>query len=245
MLSEQNDKPAIHLSKIDFCWGSVSYDFRIRVKDFQLKKNESGILVGPSGAGKSTLLSLICGILRPQKGITQILGENIESMPDSQKDRFRADHMGIIFQQFNLVPYLSAIDNVLLPLYFSPDRREASGEIQSKTNDEAKRLLDALGIASKTLGMQKAATLSIGQQQRVAAARAFIGSPELIIADEPTSSLDEKNQTEFLEQLFKQKDATGASLLMVSHNKHIAKRFDRIIELEKICDISVKKEIVK
>ena len=119
MLSEQNDKPAIHLSKIDFCWGSVSYDFRIRVKDFQLKKNESGILVGPSGAGKSTLLSLICGILRPQKGITQILGVNIESMPDSQRDRFRADHMGIIFQQFNLVPYLSAIDNVLLPLYLS------------------------------------------------------------------------------------------------------------------------------
>ena len=245
MLSERNNNTAIHLSNIDFCWGSAKNDFRIRVKDFQLKKNESGILVGPSGAGKSTLLSILCGILSPQKGITQILGENIENMSDSERDRFRANHMGIIFQQFNLVPYLSAIDNVLLPLHFSPTRRHASGKIESKTNAEAKRLLDVLGIASKTLGIQKAATLSIGQQQRVAAARAFIGSPELIIADEPTSSLDEKNQTEFLEQLFKQKDATGASLLMVSHNKNISKRFDRLIELEKICDISVKKEKVE
>jgi len=241
-LSERNENLAIHLSNIDFCWGSAKNDFRIRVKDFQLEKKESGVLVGPSGTGKSTLLSLLCGILRPQKGTTQILGKDIESMPNSERDRFRADHMGIIFQQFNLVPYLSAIDNVLLPLYFSPNRRQMCGEIQSKTSAEAKRLLDALGVTSKTLGDQKAATLSIGQQQRVAAARAFIGSPELIIADEPTSSLDEENQTEFLEQLFKQKEATGASLLMVSHNKHITKRFDRIIELEKICDTSVEKE---
>jgi len=245
MPSNRNNNPAIHLSNIDFSWGPTRNDFRIKVKDFLLEKNESGILVGPSGAGKSTLLSILCGILRPQKGMTQILGENIEDMSDSERDRFRANHMGIIFQQFNLVPYLSAIDNVLLPLNFSPTRRHASGKIESKTNAEAKRLLDVLGIASKTLGIQKAATLSIGQQQRVAAARAFIGSPELIIADEPTSSLDEKNQTEFLEQLFKQKDATGASLLMVSHNKNISKRFDRLIELEKICDTSVKKEKVE
>tara|TARA_B100001250_G_scaffold397017_1_gene403653 strand:- start:11 stop:748 length:738 start_codon:yes stop_codon:yes gene_type:complete len=242
MLSEQNNNTAVHLSNIDFCWGSARNDFRIRVKDFKLNKNESGILVGPSGSGKSTLLSILCGILSPQKGMTQILGKNFEDMSNSERDRFRANHIGIIFQQFNLVPYLSAIDNVLLPLHFSPVRREAFGKVKSKTIAEGKRLLDALGIDSKTLGIQKAATLSIGQQQRVAAARAFIGSPELIIADEPTSSLDEENQTEFLEQLFKQKDATGASLLMVSHNKNISKRFDRLIELEKICDISVKKE---
>ena len=245
MLSEHNNNPAVCLSNLDFCWGSTKNDFRIKIKDFQLKKNESGILVGPSGSGKSTLLSLLCGILRPQKGTTQILGENIESMSNSERDRFRSDHMGIIFQQFNLVPYLSAIDNVLLPLYFSPARRQAAGKIQSKINSEAKQLLDTLGIASKTLGTQKAVTLSIGQQQRVAAARAFIGSPELIIADEPTSSLDEENQNEFLNQLFKQKEQTGASLLMVSHNTHIAKRFDRLIEIEKISDISVEKEKIK
>ena len=201
-------------------------------------------IMGPSGSGKSTLLSLICGILRPQKGSIRILGKSTENMSNSVKDRFRADHMGIIFQQFNLLPYLSAIDNILLPLYFSKARKEASGETKSKIITEAKRMLDVLGITSETLGIQKADTLSIGQQQRVAAARAFIGSPELIIADEPTSSLDEKNQVEFLDQLFSQKEATGASLLMVSHNTQIAKRFDRIIELEKICEIFSKKEKV-
>ena len=242
MVSEQNNYPAILLSNILFSWGFSGDNFRLKIKDFQLKKNESAMLVGPSGSGKSTLLSLICGILRPQKGSIRILGKSTENMSNSVRDCFRSDHMGIIFQQFNLLPYLSAIDNVLLPLYFSKARKEASGETKSKISAEAKRLLDSLGITSETLGMQNADTLSIGQQQRVAAARAFIGSPELIIADEPTSSLDEKNQVEFLDQLFSQKEATGASLLMVSHNKQIAKRFDRIIELEKICDTSSKKE---
>ena len=238
----QNNYPAISLSNLYFSWGSSGNNFRIKITDFQLKKNESVILVGPSGSGKSTLLSIICGILRPQKGSIQILGENTENMSNSVRDCFRSDHIGIIFQQFNLLPYLSAIDNVLLPLYFSKVRKEASGKTLSKISAESKRLLDVLGITSETLGMQKADTLSIGQQQRVAAARAFIGSPELIIADEPTSSLDEENQVEFLDQLFSQKEATGASLLMVSHNTQISKRFDRLIELEKICDISSKKE---
>ena len=242
MVCVQNDYPAIRLSNIFFSWGSSENNFRIKVTDFQLKKNESVILIGPSGSGKSTILSIICGILRPQKGTIQIFGENTENMSNSERDCFRSDHMGIIFQQFNLLPYLSAIDNVLLPLYFSKARKESSGKTKSKISAEAKRLLDALGVTSTTLGVQKADTLSIGQQQRVAAARAFIGSPQLIIADEPTSSLDEENQVAFLDQLFSQKEETGASLLMVSHNTQIAKRFDRLIELEKICDISSKKE---
>ena len=245
LLPAQFDAPAIELSDIDFSWRSTRDDFRIKIKDFQLGKKESGCLVGPSGSGKSTLLSLICGTVRPQSGVIQILGENIENKPDSERDSFRADNIGIIFQQFNLVPYLSAIDNVLLPLHFSTTRRQASGNTQSESYDEAKRLLAALGIRSGTLRMQKAVTLSIGQQQRVAAARAFIGSPRLIIADEPTSSLDEKNQSDFLNQLFYQKEATNASLLMVSHNPYIAKQFDRLIKLDEICDITLKKEKIK
>ncbi len=238
----QNKMPAIELSDIDFCWGSTSMDFRIQVKDFRLEKMESVILVGPSGGGKSTLLSLICGILRPQNGVIKILGQDFERMSNSERDSFRADNIGIIFQQFNLLPYLSALDNVLLPLEFSLLRRKTSGEIKEKHNAEAKHLLKSLSITPETLGKQKAATLSIGQQQRVAAARAVIGSPELIIADEPTSSLDEKSQDEFLKQLFAEKTAKGASLLMVSHNPRIAKRFDRLVELSDICDISPKRE---
>jgi len=241
----QNKIPDIELTDIDFCWGSTRNDFRIQVKDFRLEENESVILVGPSGGGKSTLLSLICGILRPQNGAIKILGKDYEKMSNSERDSFRADNIGIIFQQFNLLPYLSAIDNVLLPLKFSFNRKEASGKTKAALHAEADRLLKGLSIKPETLGKQKAVTLSIGQQQRVAAARAFIGSPKLIIADEPTSSLDEKSQDEFLTQLFSEKDARGTSLLMVSHNPRIATWFDRQVELENICDIFPKKEQVK
>ena len=236
--------PAIQLSDIDFRWGSARSDFRIQVKNFRLEKNESAILVGPSGGGKSTLLSLICGTVRPQNGITKILGNDLENMSNSTRDNFRADNIGIIFQQFNLLPYLSALDNVLLPLEFSLKRKQTSGKTKQKIKLEAKRLLRNLSITPETIGRQKAATLSIGQQQRVAAARAFIGSPKLIIADEPTSSLDENSQEEFLEQLFYEKNATGASLLMVSHNPRITKRFDRLVKLENICTILPKQELV-
>ena len=241
----QNNMPAIQLSETDFCWGAKTNNFRIQVKNFRLEKSESVILVGPSGSGKSTLLSLICGIVKPQNGDIKILGKDLEKMSNSEKDKFRADNIGIIFQQFNLLPYLSALDNVLLPLEFSKSRKTSLGKTKEKLNAEAKRLLKSLGIEPETIGGQKAATLSIGQQQRVAAARAFIGSPNMIIADEPTSSLDEETQDKFLEQLFSQKQITGASLLMVSHNPRIANRFDRLIKLDNICDISHEEEKVK
>ena len=238
VLPTENNGTAVQLSNIEFAWGPSVSDFQLKIDDFQLQKHESGILVGPSGAGKSTILSLICGTIRPKKGHIEIFGYSTENKSNSEKDGFRANHLGIIFQQFNLIPYLSAIDNVLLPLHFSPCRRNASGETHYNIVREAERLLDALGIEPETLGRQKAATLSIGQQQRVAAARAFIGAPQLIIADEPTSSLDEKSQDEFLDQLFSQKEITGATLLMVTHNPRVAKRFDKLIRLEDICATS-------
>jgi putative ABC transport system ATP-binding protein len=241
-LPTKNNGTAITLSNIKFSWGPAKSDFQLKINNFQLQRQESGVLVGPSGAGKSTLLSLICGTIKPEEGTVRILDQSIENKSAAEKDSFRADHLGIIFQQFNLIPYLSAVDNVLLPLHFSSNRKKKSGETQSKLVLEAKRLLRALGIVPETLGRQKANTLSIGQQQRVAAARAFIGSPELIIADEPTSSLDEKSQDEFLDQLFSQNEITGATLLMVSHNARVAKRFDRLIKLQDICTTSFTEE---
>ena len=241
-LSIKKNGTAISLSNIKFSWGSAESDFQLKLNNFQLNRQESSILVGPSGAGKSTLLSLICGTIRPEEGTVRILDQSIENKSAAERDSFRADHLGIIFQQFNLIPYLSAIDNVLLPLHFSSNRKKKSGKTQSKLVLEAERLLRALGIVPETLGRQKANTLSIGQQQRVAAARAFIGSPELIIADEPTSSLDEKSQDEFLDQLFSQKEVTGATLLMVSHNARVAKRFNKLIKLQDICTTSFTEE---
>ena len=228
------EEPAVLLSNTDFRWGASTDSFRLLIDHFQLDREESNILVGPSGSGKSTLLGIICGTLKPQEGETRVLGQRLEEMGDLARDRFRADNIGIIFQQFNLLPYLSAIDNVLLPLNFSMSKKHTCGLTQAECYSEAENLLETLGIDIKTTAKQKAVELSIGQQQRVAAARAFIGSPQLIIADEPTSSLDEEIQSIFLDQLFLQKDKTGSSLLMVSHNPRIAERFDTITELNKI-----------
>ena len=230
----RGNNPAILLSNTDFRWRAATDSFRLRIDHFRLEREESNILVGPSGSGKSTLLGIICGTLKPQEGETRVLGHRLEEMGDLARDRFRADNIGIIFQQFNLLPYLSAIDNVLLPLNFSMSKKHACGLTQAECYSEAEKLLETLGIDIKSTAKQKAVELSIGQQQRVAAARAFIGSPKLIIADEPTSSLDEEIQSVFLDQLFLQKDKTGSSLLMVSHNPRIAERFDTITELDKI-----------
>ena len=235
MISQiKNEDPAVLLTNTEFRWGASTDSFRLRIEQFRLDREESNILVGPSGSGKSTLLGIICGTLKPQEGETRVLGQRLEEMGDLARDRFRADNIGIIFQQFNLLPYLSAIDNVLLPLNFSMLKKHACGSTRAECYSEAEKLLETLGIDIKTTAKQKAVELSIGQQQRVAAARAFIGSPQLIIADEPTSSLDEEIQSVFLDQLFLQKDKTGSSLLMVSHNPRIAERFDTISELDKI-----------
>ena len=231
---KSSESSAVVLSNIDFSWGHSPDNFRFGITHFEVSRGESNILVAPSGAGKSTLLGIICGTLKPLSGKTTVLGQNLEDYGDRVRDRFRADHMGIIFQQFNLLPYLSAIDNVLLPLNFSVSRKRACGSTQAQCHMEAERLLDALEIDTKTLAKKKAAELSIGQQQRVAAARAFIGAPQLIIADEPTSSLDEAVQSKFMDQLFLQHKETGSTLIMVSHDSRITQYFDTVTRLEEI-----------
>jgi ABC-type uncharacterized transport system YnjBCD ATPase subunit len=146
------------------------------------------LLLGASGSGKSTLLNLLCGVLAPDSGSVTVLGTDLGSLTSAARDRFRAAHFGILFQMFNLLPYLTALDNVLLPLGFAPERwRRAGGG-----DAEACRLLARLGVGE--LAYEPAASLSVGQQQRVAAARAMIGAPPIVIADEPTSALDADTQ---------------------------------------------------
>jgi len=230
----KNIKSAIQLSNLYFSWGTSAYDFNFKLNNFILPINASGIIFGSSGLGKSTLLGIISGITKPNAGVVEILGQDLCKMTSSQRDRFRADNIGMIFQQFNLIPYLSTIENVLLPLRLSLKRRISCGSSKEQYIYEAKKLLDALGVSSKKFGTQLANTLSVGQQQRVAAARAFIGSPPLIIADEPTSSLDEKSESDFLQQLFKQTSTNKTTLLLVSHNKKIIPKFNRSFEITNI-----------
>lgn len=217
----------LSLRNVQFRWQG-SAGFRLTLPQFDLGTGEKVLLLGQSGSGKSTLLSLLCGTIAPTSGQITIAGTETTKLTASQKDRFRAETIGVIFQQFNLLPFGTVADNILLPLSFAPERRKRAGQ---PAVTKARQLCAALGLPEATL-QRHTKHLSVGQQQRVAAARALIGNPPLIIADEPTSALDADTQTTFLDLLFAQVDAQGSSLLMVSHDARIAERFDRTLAIE-------------
>jgi putative ABC transport system ATP-binding protein len=221
----------VRMTGVQFAWPGQD-GFAFRIPDFTLASGERVLLTGPSGSGKSTFLSLLAGIVTAPSGRITILDTDLASLSSSARDAFRAEHFGIIFQQFNLLPYGSVVDNVVLPLAFAPERRKRAG-VRSRPELVAQELLDRLGLEI-TLANRRASSLSVGQQQRVAAARALIGSPELIVADEPTSALDADSQDAFLDLLFEQVGAAGATLIMVSHDQRLAPRFDRVLRLDQI-----------
>jgi putative ABC transport system ATP-binding protein len=202
----------------------------LHVPNLTLARSETVLLLGESGSGKSTLLSLICGTIVADSGSVCVAGTDTAALSAGRRDRFRAEQIGLIFQQFNLLPFASVQDNILLPLKFAPERRNRVADPVT----EAARLCNDLGLPNGVMS-SKAGTLSVGQQQRVAAARALIGMPPLIIADEPTSSLDAATQTTFLELLFAQSLAHDTTLLMVSHDARLSNQFDRVIHMDEIC----------
>lgn len=222
----------LEMQDVRFAWGRGS-GFVLEVPRLTLGVGERLLLMGPSGTGKSTLLSLVAGIVAPQSGAVRVLGQDIATLGAARRDRFRAEHMGVIFQMFNLLPYGSAVDNVLLPLSFAPLRRARVGSVSDQT-EEARRLLKRLGLSEDALSRKRASDLSVGQQQRVAAARALIGRPELLIADEPTSALDPVSRDHFLDLVLGEVAASGTSVLMVSHDPGVAPRFDRVVQLADI-----------
>ena len=222
---------ALDISDLKYGWDAGTT--LLAIDAFKIEQGESVFLKGPSGSGKSTLLGLIGGVLKPRSGSIKIAGQIMPANSSGKRDQLRADYLGIIFQQFNLLPYLSVLGNITLPCRFSARRRQASVETHASPANEAKALIAALGLANDTLNVP-VAQLSVGQQQRVAVARALIGGPQLIIADEPTSALDQKNRDKFIELLNEQRTKFGSSLLFVSHDSTLAKHFDRSIELDAI-----------
>ncbi|MFN4225669.1 MAG: ABC transporter ATP-binding protein [Hyphomonas sp.] len=219
----------IDIQTVRFAWarGPAVLD----IPSFSLSRGERVFLRGPSGSGKSTLLGLIAGVLAPQQGTIRVLGQDMVALSAAKRDKLRADHVGVIFQMFNLVPYLSVTGNVLLPLRFSPARRKAAG---ADAEAEARRLLARLGLTDEALLRRRVSDLSVGQQQRVAAARALIGAPDLIIADEPTSALDADARDRFIALLSEEVERSGASLLFVSHDASLAPLFTRAVDLAAI-----------
>jgi len=216
----------------------------VDIPELSIQKGERVFIKGESGSGKTTLLSLIGGINLPHAGRINILGKDTGQLKQSRRDQFRADHIGFIFQLFNLIPYLSVIENITLACAFS-SRRKANALTKSKTlEDEAYRLLSHLQLQDRRLLNKPVSDLSVGQQQRVAAARALIGSPELIIADEPTSALDADTREHFLSLLLSECELSGSTVLFVSHDQALENSFDRHIHLSNLnkADVSRKKE---
>lgn len=201
----------------------------LNIPFLNVKRGERVFLHGPSGSGKTTLLGLMAGILTPNTGRIEVLGENFTAMGGFERDRFRGAHFGYIFQIFNLIPYLNVRQNIELPLGISPARNQRVG---SERQSVIQALAKDLGI--EPLLDQSVTKLSVGQQQRVAAARAMIGSPEIMIADEPTSALDSDHREAFLRTLFLVAERARASILFVSHDQSLRPLFSRTISLREI-----------
>ncbi|MEP4051560.1 MAG: ABC transporter ATP-binding protein [Litorimonas sp.] len=214
----------------DVKFGYDRFEDLIQIETLSIARGESVFLRGPSGSGKSTLLGLIGGVLHPRAGNISICGINLTTLSPGRRDKMRADHLGIIFQQLNLLPYLNITQNVTLPCRFSSKRTNRAKSETGSVADTAKNLIKNLGL-DETFAERKVGNLSIGQQQRVAVARALIGGPDLIIADEPTSALDSDNRDRFIELLDTQRKRFDCSLLFVSHDLSLAKHFDRSIDL--------------
>jgi len=209
---------ALQIKNLKFSYGEHPI---LQIPQFEIQKGEKVFLLGPSGSGKSTLLELIAGILKPADGDLWINGENISQFSLTALDHFRAENIGYIFQSFNLIPFLSVLENIQLPFLF-----------QKKTYDEAllKSLIVSLGLSAFV--ERSVAQLSVGQQQRVAVARALLKRPKLILADEPTSALDYDHREGFLKLLFELCAQEKITVLFVSHDRSMEKLFDRSVNLK-------------
>lgn len=217
---------------ISNCQFGYAKELVLNIEALQIQEGEHIFIHGKSGSGKSTFLNMLCGILVPQSGSIEVLGKRVDLLSSPQRDTLRANNYGTIFQQFNLLPYLSIEENISLACAFSKEKR--ANIINMK--DEIRNLLDALelNVPINTPAMN----LSVGEQQRVAVARALIGKPKIIIADEPTSALDSSAKESFMQLLFQQVNAQKSTLIFVSHDKSLAGGFNTIYDFAEINRVS-------
>jgi len=225
-------KCAVDISQLRFSWPGANQPV-LDLEHFSLYSGESVFLSGQSGSGKSTLLNIISGVLDGYEGSLEVLGHDMRTLRNAQRDKLRAEHIGYIFQQFNLLPYLNVMDNATLACKFSPQRRQRACEDSGSVEAAAYALMQELGLDAELAG-QTVNNLSIGQQQRVAAVRALIGGPDLIIADEPTSALDTLHRERFIKQLLATCEQRDIALLFVSHDPGLQSYFDRVVDMQEL-----------
>lgn len=211
----------ITIEHLTFHYNATS--FRLQVPEFRLQSHERVAIVGPSGSGKTTLLNLIAGILTPQTGRISVVGTDVTDLPDVARRRFRLSTIGFVFQDFALLDYLSARQNILYPYRISP-----ALSLSAEVRERAEALAVACGIGDKLDRHPPA--LSQGEQQRVAICRALVTQPKLILSDEATGNLDPDSKARILDLLFEQATEAGAALLAVTHDHELLPRFERVVD---------------
>ncbi len=202
-------------------------DFQISIDDFKVQANEKLAIVGPSGIGKTTLLNLLAGILTPGKGSIVVADYNIAELGHEDRQDYRALKMGLVFQEFELLEYLSVLDNVLLPFRVSPVLK-----LNNEVIDNAKKLCSEIGLGDKL--NRYPGHLSQGERQRVAVCRALVTNPILLLCDEPTGNLDRVNRDHVIDMLFRYSETKAAPLIIVTHDQDLVGRFDMSFDMNEV-----------
>jgi putative ABC transport system ATP-binding protein len=226
-------QPIIELSDIRFRWLDGD-PWVLDIPALSIAAGEKVLVTGPSGIGKTTLLNLLGGVVQPVSGKISVMGQQLATLSGARRDTFRANHIGFLFQMFNLVPYLQLIENITLPCRFSALRHQRAVDRSGSVEADAARLAGHMGLDVGALAARPVSLLSVGQQQRIAAARALIGAPELVICDEPTSALDSEVRQSFLDLLFWEAEKAGATVLCVSHDSALTPSFARVVAFSEI-----------
>jgi ABC-type lipoprotein export system ATPase subunit len=215
----------IHIEQLDFSYGAGG--FRLAIDELRVDAGEAVAFIGPSGSGKTTLLHLIAGIVAPEAGRIEASGVEVTALSDSRRRDFRVRNVGLVFQEFELLEYLTVLDNILLPY-----RINRALELNDTVRDRARTLAAEMGLGDKLVRFPS--KLSQGERQRVAVCRALLPEPALLMADEPTGNLDPTNKSRVLDLLFDYAERTNTTLLTVTHDHDLLPRFERVVDIAEL-----------